>query len=102
MPAYLVVQITVKDPETYRRYITLAPPSIAHYGGKYLVRAGANETLEGSWRPTRFVMLEFPSMERAKAWWNSPEYAEAKALRQSCADTEMLLIEGLPEGWVAS
>jgi len=95
MPAYVVVQIAVQDAETYERYKALAPPSIAAYGGRYLVRGGATEVLEGSWRPPRFVILEFPSAERARAWWGSPEYAPAKALRQSCARTEMLLVEGL-------
>jgi uncharacterized protein (DUF1330 family) len=97
MPAYLIAQITVRDPATYERYKDLAPPSIAMYGGRYVVRGGATETLEGAWRPTRLVMLEFPSVERARAWWESPEYAPAKALRQTCADTEMLLIDGLSQ-----
>ena len=96
MPAYLIVQITVRDAETYARYRELAPPSIAAYGGRYLVRGGTTETLEGIWRPTRLVILEFPTVERAREWWASPEYAVAKALRQSCADTEMLLVDGLP------
>ena len=63
-------------------------------GGRYIVRAGRSETLEGNWQPARFVILEFKDMDTARAWWASPEYAEAKALRQSCADAEMLLIEG--------
>ena len=95
MAAYLIVQVAVQDPATYERYKKLAPPSIAQYGGKYLVRGGYTQTLEGSWSPTRFVVLEFPSVERAREWWDSPEYAEAKALRQSCAETEMLLVDGL-------
>jgi uncharacterized protein (DUF1330 family) len=93
--AYVVVQITVHDPVTYERYRTLAPPSIAAYGGRYVVRGGRTETLEGSWQPVRLVILEFASAERARAWWDSPEYAAAKALRQSAANTEMLLVEGL-------
>ena len=96
MPAYVAVQIAIQDPAAYERYKALAPPSIAAYDGRYLVRGGATETLEGAWAPPRFVILEFPDMDRARAWWASPEYAEAKALRQSCADTEMLLVEGLP------
>ncbi|HKG90682.1 MAG TPA: DUF1330 domain-containing protein [Gemmatimonadaceae bacterium] len=96
MPAYIIVQISVRDPDTYERYKLLTPPSIAAYGGRYIVRGGATETLEGSWSPRRLVVLEFPSVERARAWWGSPEYAGAKALRQQCADTEMLLVDGLP------
>ena len=94
MPAYVAVDITIKDPATYDRYKLLAPPAIAKYGGKYLVRGGTTTTLEGDWSPSRFVILEFPTGEKARAWWDSPEYAEAKALRQSCADTQMVLLEG--------
>jgi uncharacterized protein (DUF1330 family) len=65
-----------------------------HYGGRYLVRGGAAETLEGSWVPKRLVILEFPNTQRARDWWSSPEYAAAKALRQSCASTLMILVEG--------
>ena len=95
MPAYIAVLVDIKDPETYARYIKLAPPSIKLYDGRYLVRGGRKENLEGTWHPPRFVILEFPSMDRAREWWSSPEYAEAKALRHQCADTEMLLLEGL-------
>ena len=95
MPAYLVVQITVRDPATYDRYRELVSPTIAAYGGRYLARGGSTETLEGTWRPTRLVIVEFPSVERAREWWGSTEYAPAKALRQRSADTEMVLLEGL-------
>jgi uncharacterized protein (DUF1330 family) len=95
MPAYVIVQIEIEDPAAYERYKALAPASIATYGGRYLVRGGASDVLEGSWRPPRLVILEFPDRAQAHAWWNSPEYAPAKALRQSCAQTEMLLIEGI-------
>lgn len=93
MAAY-VVQIGIDDPVRYERYKTLAPPSIAAYGGRYLVRGGPSELLEGKWQPARLVILEFPDAARARAWWGSPEYAPAKAIRQACARTEMLLIEG--------
>ncbi len=95
MPAYVVVEITVNDAENYERYKQLAPPSIAAYGGRYLVRGGKTETLEGEWNPPRFVILEFPTAQQARAWWESPEYAPAKALRQESAGTEMILVEGV-------
>ena len=95
MPAYIVVEINVQDAATYERYKQLAPPSIAAYGGRYLVRGGKTDTLEGKWNPPRFVMLEFPTAQQARAWWESPEYASAKALRQKCAGTEMILVEGV-------
>ena len=97
MPAYVVVEIKVKDTETYERYKQLTPASIAHYGGEFVVRGGAVETLEGSWNPGRFVILRFPSVARAKTWWSSPEYADAKALRQKSAHTEMILVDGYSE-----
>jgi uncharacterized protein (DUF1330 family) len=96
MSAYVVVEIAVKDAQTYERYKQLAPPSIAQYGGRYLVRGGAAKVLEGTWNPPRFVILEFASAQQAQAWWDSPEYAPAKALRQTCTQTQMLLVEGLP------
>lgn len=95
MPAYVAVQIDIHDPESYARYRELAPPSIIAYGGRYIARGGKVTTLEGDWHPTRFVLLEFPSVERARAWWASPEYAEAKRLRQASASTEMIVVEGL-------
>jgi uncharacterized protein (DUF1330 family) len=99
MSAYIVVEIDVHDRERYDRYKEMAPPSIAQYGGRYIVRGGVCEALEGAWNPPRFVMLEFDSVERARAWWSSPEYAEAKKLRHATATTRMLLVEGLPPGW---
>jgi uncharacterized protein (DUF1330 family) len=96
MPSYVIVDITVRDRETYERYKQLAAPAVAAYGGRYLVRGGGSEILEGEWKPQRCVILEFPSVEAGRAWWDSPEYAPAKALRQSCAATEMLLVEGVP------
>ena len=95
MSAYVVVNITVRDRETYERYKQLAASAVATYGGRYLVRGGPTECLEGSWTPSRFVILEFPSVEAGQAWWASPEYEPAKALRQSCAETEMVLVEGV-------
>lgn len=95
MRAYVLVDVTVEDPERYARYRELTPPSIAAYGGRFLVRGGTTERLEGSWSPNRMVIVEFPSVERARAWWDSPEYAPARALRQASARTEMILVEGL-------
>jgi uncharacterized protein (DUF1330 family) len=94
MAVYVAVDISIHDPATYERYKTLAPAGIAAHGGRYLVRGGTTTTLEGDWKPERFVILEFPTAEAAKAWWGGPEYAEAKALRQSCATTNMLLVDG--------
>ena len=95
MPAYVVVEIEVLDAERYETYKRMVPPSLAAYGGRFVVRGGAAETLEGEWSPKRLVIVEFPSLERAKAWWGSPEYAEAKALRQATARTQMIVVEGV-------
>ena len=95
MPAYVVVEIEVLDAGRYETYKRMVPPSLAAYGGRFVVRGGAAETLEGEWSPKRLVIVEFPSVERAKAWWGSPEYAEAKALRQATARTQMLVVEGV-------
>ena len=95
MSAYVVVEVEVQDPVRYESYKQMVPPSLAAYGGKFVVRGGALETLEGTWSPKRLVILEFPSVERAKAWWASEEYAEAKALRQATAHTEMIVVAGI-------
>ena len=94
MPAYIVVEVEVEDPIRYEDYKKMVPPSLVAYGGRFLVRGGKVENLEGDWSPKRFVMVEFPSVEQAKAWWNSPEYADAKALRQATAKTQMIVVEG--------
>ena len=95
MSAYIVVQVDVQDPKRYEDYKKLVPPSIEKFDGRFVVRGGKTETLEGSWAPKRFVIVEFPSVERAKAWWASREYADAKALRQATASTQMIVAEGL-------
>ncbi len=97
MPAYVVLDIDVTDPEVYARYKELGPSAVAAYGGRYLARGGRVESLEGSWRPARFVMLEFPTLEAGRAWWASAEYAEAKALRHASTRTDLLLVEGVPD-----
>ena len=96
MKAYVIVEIEMMDPQGYEAYKKLAPPTIAAYGGKYLARGGQTVVLEGSWQPKRLVILEFESLERAGAWWNSPEYAEPKRLRQASAITNMVMIEATP------
>lgn len=95
MPAYVAVQIDIHDAATYERYKELAPPSIIKHGGKYIARGGKVETLEGGWQPSRFVLLEFPTMDHARRWYASPEYTEARQIRESCATGEMILVEGL-------
>jgi|ERR1017187_2607092 len=94
MPAYIIVDVKINNPEMYKEYKKLTPASIAAYQGNFIVRGGATETLEGDWEPGRIVVLEFPNAERARQWWNSTEYAPAKNIRQSAATTKMILAEG--------
>jgi len=94
MPAYIVVDVTIHNAENYEGYKKLTPASLVPYNGKFIVRGGKTETLEGDWQPGRFLILEFPSVEKAKQWWSSEEYAPAKALRQANAETQMILVDG--------
>ncbi|MEW6733480.1 MAG: DUF1330 domain-containing protein [Acidobacteriota bacterium] len=96
MPAYIVVNVEISDPVRYEEYRRLVAPTLEAYGGRYLVRGGQVEVLEGEWTPQRFVVVEFPSLEQAKAWWRSPEYAGPKAIRQASAHTDMIVVEGIP------
>lgn len=94
MAAYIIVEVTIHNPVEYEDYKKLTPGSLKKYQGKFVVRGGNTETLEGDWTPQRLVVLEFPSTALAKAWWSSEEYAPAKALRQRTASTKMILVEG--------
>jgi uncharacterized protein (DUF1330 family) len=95
MSAYVISEVKILDEEGASRYRTLAEQSIARYGGRYLVRAGAVEALEATWPPDRaLIVVEFPSMERAREWYASPEYAEALAVRQVALDRRLLIAEG--------
>jgi len=95
MPAYVIVDIDITDPVRYEEYRRLAAPTVVAHGGRYLVRGGPVEVLEGAATPHRVVVLEFPSVERAKEWWDAADYRPAKAIRQACARTEMLLVAGV-------
>ncbi len=95
MAAYIIVEVKIQDKETYEEYKKLTPASMAPFGGKFIVRGGSTETLEGDWQPERVVILEFPSVEKAKAWWSSDLYAPAKAIRQRTAKTRMIVLEGV-------
>jgi uncharacterized protein (DUF1330 family) len=94
MPAYIIVDIEVTDPARYETYKPLAAATVAAYGGRYLARGGAVEVLEGDWQPHRLVILEFPDAERAKAWLESPEYRDPRALRHATARSNMVIVAG--------
>ena len=94
MAGYIIVDVQITDPEAYERYKAAVPATLAAYGGKFLVRGGHAEVLEGNWEPNRIVVVEFESIEKAKAWWSSHEYAAPKQLRQSASVTQMIAVEG--------
>jgi uncharacterized protein (DUF1330 family) len=95
MPAFVIVDIDVHDPDRYEEYKRLAETTVTAYGGRYVARGGRKEVLEGGWTPKRLVILEFESLERAKQWWNSPEYRPARELRQATAHSAMVVVEGV-------
>ena len=92
--AYLIGDINVTESDTYEKYRAEVPATIAAYGGKYLVRGAQAEVAEGTWNPHRIVVLEFESMERAKAWYNSPEYSELREIRQSASKGNLIFADG--------
>ena len=95
MAAYLLVDVEVTDPVRYESYKKLAPPAIAKYGGRYLVRGGAMTSLEGDWPLDRVVVLEFPDADAARRFYDSPEYGVARAERAGAARMKMVLVEGV-------
>ena len=95
MAAYVIAQVEITDPQAFERYRAEVPATLAAFGGRFIVRGGASETLEGDWQPQRLVILEFPDRATAKAWWSSQAYAAPKALRQRSAHTELIVIDGV-------
>jgi uncharacterized protein (DUF1330 family) len=93
--AYVVVDVNVEDPDRYAEYSKPVPESIAKYGGRFLVRGGACEALEGDWQPRRLVVIEFPSMDAALEWYHSDEYQELAKIRWSAATANFLAVEGV-------
>jgi uncharacterized protein (DUF1330 family) len=94
MAAYVIAEIDITDPATYEEYRRQVPGVIAKYGGKYLVRGGKVEPLEGGWSPKRLAVVEFPSMDQALKFYRSPEYAPLIKLRQKASKGKLLLVEG--------
>lgn len=95
MAAYFIVELEVQDVATFEEYRKQVPATIAKYGGRYLVRGGKTEPLEGDWHPKRVVVLEFPSLEQAKKFYDSPDYGPQKALRLKSAKSKLILVEGV-------
>ena len=95
MAAYFIVDIDVHDPAGMREYLEGVPDTLTKYGGRYVVRGGKFEVVEGNWQPTRVVMLEFPSLEQAKNWYDCEEYKDMKTARLKSAKTDIVLVEGV-------
>lgn len=95
MAAYVIIDVDVHNPEGYAEYGKLSGASVQQYGGRFLVRGGAVEAGEGAWHPTRFVIIEFPSMEQARTWYDSPEYTAARAIRQRNSDANLIFVQGV-------
>ena len=95
MSAYIFVSVEIHDPVRYEDYRKSVLPTLEPFGGRFIVRGGKMEILEGNWPQRRIVIVEFPSADAARKWWNSPEYAAPKALRQATSHTDMILVEGV-------
>jgi len=95
MPAYVVIETDVHDPEQYGLYKAASPAAVASGGGRFVARGGELAVLEGDWEPSRLVILEFPDLDAVKRWYDSPEYVEARTLRDGAAHLRMVAVEGL-------
>ncbi|HEX4022718.1 MAG TPA: DUF1330 domain-containing protein [Acidobacteriaceae bacterium] len=97
MAAYLISDLTVRNAEAFETYRTRAAKAITKYGGRYLARGGEVQTLEGDWKPKAIVIVEFPSMEQARAWYQSPEYATALEVHDVALARNLILVDGVSE-----
>ena len=95
MPAYIIADVTTTDQAAMDEYRKQVPATVAKYGGRFLVRGGAHETVEGTWKPSRLVIIEFPSLARAKEWYDCAEYKDPKDLRIKAGRTNLVMVEGV-------
>jgi uncharacterized protein (DUF1330 family) len=94
VPAYVIAETDIRDPEQYERYRAAAPATIAAAGGRYLARGGELAVFEGNWHPKRLVVLEFEDLQAAKRWYDSPDYRKARELREGAATLRVVAVEG--------
>ena len=94
MAAYVISEVDPRDPVGWETYRSMAAKTIAQYGGRYLVRGGEVQTLEGAWNPRDIIIVEFRSMEQARAWYQSPEYASALEVRDVALKRNLILVDG--------
>ena len=95
MTAFLISDVTVRDADAFQTYRTRAAASIVQHGGKYLARGGKIELLEGAWEPRTIIIVEFPTIEQARAWYRSPEYAAALGVRDEALSRNLILVDGI-------
>jgi uncharacterized protein (DUF1330 family) len=95
MPAFVIVETDIHDPDQYERYREASPAAVAAAGGRFVVRGGHIAVLEGDWNPRRLVVLEFENLDAATRFYNSAEYQEVKRLREGAARLNMVAVEGL-------
>jgi len=95
MSAYVILEVNVTDPEAYEEYKKQSGPALEPFGGRFLVRGGTAETLEGDWNPERIVVLRFETSARAREWYHSDTYAGPKAVRRAASEGRMILVEGV-------
>lgn len=96
MPAYVISDVEILDDDLIATYRSLAQASIARHGGRYLARGGTVEPIEGNWSPKAIVIVEFPTMERAREWYNSPDYGEALKVRERALNRRLIFVDGVP------
>lgn len=95
MPAYLIVNVDIKDRSAFEDYVRNVPPIVRKFGGEYLAVSDTPEVIEGNWQPHRLVLVRFPDMNTARSFLSAPEYAPWKELRQHATRSEMVAMEGL-------
>lgn len=99
-PAYLLAHVDIQNPDAYREYMRQTPRMVQRFGGRFIVRGGAKTTLEGPEESQRIVLIEFPTMKDAQAFYRSAEYQNAKRLREGAGDAKFVAMEGYPiEEW---
>lgn len=97
MPAYIIAETDIHDPDQYERYKNAVPAALAAHGGRFVVRGGESAVLEGDWHPKRLVLLEFDDLAAAKRFYASPEYQQVKELREGAANLNMVAVQGVTE-----
>ena len=94
MAAYVIADVEITDPEKYKEYTAQTPDSIASHGGRFVVRGGSCQVLEGEWDPGRVVVIEFPDLDAALGWFHSDDYQELAQIRRSASTARILVVEG--------